>query len=314
MKRITRKLKSKAISISEDLPSSEEYISEEEEKELVPEEQGEAENLEQQPIINLKLTETKKKNNMDKLKLSISVIKHFSGNPDFLEEFLKSCVLAHRFIAEDEYDLLLDVMVNKLSGNAAQVVRGREIPDFKTLKSILEDHFKKKKEFATIMQEFIRAEQKSSVIEFANKIENLVFDLIELHTVDEKEEGTLAIARAYNKQGLHRFIDGLKEPLKTILKSRDYSNFNDAKQRAIAEEVGSVKPDNKNTVKAKCFKCGKLGHIAPKCRTIIENIKIEKIDKVEPSTSITCSICKKHGHVEKDCYFKDKEKKTFDMF
>ena len=60
-----------------------------------------------------------------------------------------------------------------------------------------------------------------------------------------------------------------------------------------------MKTENKNIVKAKCFKYGKLGHIAPKCRAINEKIKIEKVDKNK--NPLTCFKCKKGSHIARDC-------------
>lgn len=51
--------------------------------------------------------------------------------------------------------------------------------------------------------------------------------------------------------------------------------------------------NRKNETK-NCFKCGKFGHFARDCK----------------KTEIKCNICKKTNHVDKDCYFRNKNNTT----
>lgn len=322
MKRLTRSLKTtKTIQISSDKNSS----SEEEEEELVAEaefseqeeivadseiqEVGEEES-EQQSIsgIQIDTLTVEKTNKLIKMdfKLSVSFIKHFNGNPDTLDEFLNSCDLGYEMLGE-ENDLILKVILNRLSSKAAQVVRGRVITNYETLKTILINNFKKKKDLSNLLVELHSLKQQSNVIEFVNKIENLLYDIIELVTANKEEGVIVALTESYQNQGLIIFVNGLKEPLKTIIKSRDYTNLSEAKERALGEEVKTPKENISKIVKQpKCFNCGKLGHIAPKCT--VKKYEKNLTVKIEPSTSLTCSICKKKGHVEKDCYFKEPAK------
>lgn len=319
---ITRSLKkSKTIQISSDRNTSseeeEEFVEEEElvkeaEVQEEQEEEGDHQSISDLQINELTLENTRKIIKMD-FKLSISVIKNFNGNPDSLEEFLNSCSLAYELLGEEQNDLLLKVILNKLTNKAAQVVRGRVIPNYEDLKTILINNFRKKKDMSSLLVELHSSKQQSGVIEFVNKIESLLYDIIELDTVGEKEEVILALTKSYQKQGLIIFVNGLKEPLKTIIKSRDYKSLNEAKERALGEELRPPKEYNNKIIKQnKCFKCGKLGHIAPKCT--VKNIEKNLTVKIEPSTSLTCSICKKKGHMEKDCYFKEPHKGPLTCF
>lgn len=52
----------------------------------------------------------------------------------------------------------------------------------------------------------------------------------------------------------------------------------------------------KNTKDIKCFSCGKTGHFAANCPT-------------KGNASKRCNICRKINHLEKDCYFRNKENK-----
>lgn len=317
---ITRSLKkSKTIQISSDRNTSseeeEEFVEEEElvkETEIQEEQEEEGDQQSTSEIDILTLEKTNNTIKMD-FKLSISILKNFNGNPDSLEEFLNSCSLAYELLGEEHNDLLLKVILNKLTNKAAQVVRGRIISNYEDLKTILINNFRKKKDMSSLLVELHSSKQQSGVIEFVNKIENLLYDIIELDTVGEKEEVIQALTKSYQKQGLIIFVNGLKEPLKTIIKSRDYKSLNEAKERALGEELRPPKEYNNKIVKQnKCFKCGKLGHIAPKCT--VKNIERNMTVKIEPSTSLTCSICKKKGHVEKDCYFKEPNKGPLTCF
>lgn len=73
----------------------------------------------------------------------------------------------------------------------------------------------------------------------------MLLEIIELETVNEKEEGILALTRSYKNQGLIISVNGLKETLRTIIKSSINSTINEAKERAIGEEVRNPKIYNK---------------------------------------------------------------------
>lgn len=115
------------------------------------------------------------------------------------------------------------------------------------------------------------------------------------------------------------FQQGLKEPLRTLVKSRNHADLVSAMAHAVAEDaLGN--PEERTKIRLKknliCNKCGKQGHIGPKCFSKINfhNEKTNNLvnDKQENSQRrIICSNCKKAGHLSKDCKFEKYENKCF---
>ncbi|KYN01654.1 Copia protein [Cyphomyrmex costatus] len=110
----------------------------------------------------------------------------------------------------------------------------------------------------------------------------------------------------------------------TIKQERTLENL--ISRLLIEETRNSSKNDQETpvafkTTEKKCFKCGNTGHISKMCKN--KNIKgkkcyicnkeghfaSKKCTKKSKDTNLTCTICKKDNHVDKDCYFRNKDVK-----
>ena len=76
------------------------------------------------------------------------------------------------------------------------------------------------------------------------------------------------------------------------------------KKKEHANYAGSKNNnDNKQRKPLTCFKCGKVGHIAPNCRSTGGNTRPKK-----DLSEITCFLCKKKGHYANKCPLSKKNK------
>ena len=115
------------------------------------------------------------------------------------------------------------------------------------------------------------------------------------------------------------FVQGLySDRIQTIVRSRNYSSFDDIAETALEEESAIFSKNerykNSNAESPRCSNCNKLGHIASRCYwkdkkdTKVNQLSVEN-ESQEKSSDITCYNCQVKGHIAKHCR---KPKKHFE--
>ncbi|CAO1293884.1 unnamed protein product, partial [Diamesa hyperborea] len=174
------------------------------------------------------------------LQLAVSLLKNFSGDKDNLEEFIDCCNVADKLVEEDQRENLMEIIRTKLSGKAAKVIRNIKIESIIELRNILNENFSIKKELSSLMLEFNSLTQITNVINFSNKLESLLLDILEIVNKDKDVLTVKILTESYKMQALIIFLNGLKDPIQTLVKSRNPSTFKAAREHALSEETHSM--------------------------------------------------------------------------
>lgn len=264
------------------------------------------------------------------LDVAIKMIPEFDGSKVNLHRFISCCdIVKKTATTAANQSSLLDVIKTKLTGSAYNIIKYNEFDTWDDLKESLLEQYLEKRTISQIQSELIGIfqNQSESVQEYANRVERLCSDLNDACIASEGVEASATIRNLNAKLTLQAFVEGLKSPLKLIIKASRFDTFHEAVQGACQEERLTLmskqsKPYsqpqarfNNNKQAQKCFTCGKTGHIQSQCYQKQANpfprypvshprpqphIKEESNARVNQIT-ITCRYCKKVGHAIEEC-------------
>lgn len=184
---------------------------------------------------------------------------------------------------------------------------------YRKLRSIYERD--SNQQICTLLQEFFNYTYNSGtdMATHISHLESLSHKLKSLNkTVDEAMVISKILATLPNQYG--HFISAWES---TMERERTLTNLT---ARLIAEEARLTTGD-KNVVafkssEVRCYRCKCIGHVSKQCRTSEERIikcfrcnKLGHIARYCPQQKIinnmSCKICKKTNHTEKDCFFRN---------
>lgn len=226
-------------------------------------------------------------------------VPEFDGNVDNLNRFLACCEHFHSNLGTDELrTTFLKSLVRKLVGRAFDFYFKKETwATWVELKSALKTYFSPTQSFEGFQIELCKSKQeKLSVREFGEKIEKI---LVEINKISNQIEvagnnGGEFFKIQNEKLAIKSFLNGLNEPLKTILRSRKYNLVQDAIKDAI--EIENDEALNKMQ---------SINISDPKPVTKIESIQRETDsywNKPNLGRRVICFRCKQEGHTFRNCY------------
>jgi len=128
-----------------------------------------------------------------------------------------------------------------------------------------------------------RQKYDEDVSTFYDRLEKLFHLTVNVQTKDKSTEVAEVIEGILKTQTLSIFIEGLRQPVKMIVKASHPSTIEEAFAEAQQEET-SYKSDKKTQSKitkaeagkTTCFNCGKVGHMAKVCWSKSNNQFIKK--------------------------------------
>lgn len=255
------------------------------------------------------------------------MVPEFSGGIDEkLIFFLNACELVVEITPVANQDIMLRTILNRIKGQAYEVIKYEEITSWGMLKNLLKTTYDKPINAAYLQIELFSAKQryKESIIEYATRIRNLVQAVSEGSTQGKSTSDALAVKTSIREQALLVFLEGINDNMKKVMvKSKNPSTLEQAIQIAIIEDKNitpSEVKNNNNRAKGEvqkynrgnCHTCGKYGHYARDCRFKNGNPR----NNSKPSTSrptanayLICTYCSKKGHTIDKCYKKKNKDK-----
>lgn len=193
-------------------------------------------------VVHIELEQIKRKaikrtTKMD-LDKAVSIIPTCTGKKD-VSEFINACEIALNDIKEVDKPLLIKIITSKLSGNALEVTRYRNLDSWAAIKSILQGAFEQKvsERALAIGLNTARMTEGESVSKFANRIEELYYKLCATSTANLDKDEALVVKNQTKKQAMLIFMTGLPHHLYLVLKARDPKTLEEAIQMAQDEEI-----------------------------------------------------------------------------
>jgi len=262
----------------------------------------------------------------------IRLVPEFSGGVDEkLIFFINACELVIDITPVANQDIMLRTILNRIKGLAYEVIKYEQITSWDMLKKLLKTTYDKPANAAYLQIELFSAKQryKETLIEYVNRIRNLVQAVSEGSTQGKSVSDALAVQNNIREQALLVFLEGISDKIKLMVKSKHPATLEQAIQIAIIEDKNitpsDVRSNNNNNYysnkgkgeaqkynKGNCHVCGKYGHYARNCRFKKENPKNENkssTSRPTASTYLVCTFCSKKGHTIDKCYKKKNEDK-----
>ena len=266
-------------------------------------------------VVNKIKLESNKMSTFD-INTMLIIVPDYDGTPSLLHKFLTCCDIVQKTLttAKDQ-EMFLQVLPSKLSGRAYELIKYNEYETFDALKKDLQNQFLDTKSLEQLQNDLVNAKQGPSEEEqtYALRVEQLLSDLNSACNQGNMSAATFEPIRQLNSRTAFRaFQEGLRSPLKLLIKASRYLTLKEAIEASIIEGK-LIKRDspktfpnvqNKNSNKF-CPQCKRSGHSYQECRSKLLCNKCKRIGHSADqcrvntqihTTNIICNFCKTSGH------------------
>lgn len=226
-------------------------------------------------------------------------IPEYDGSADALNKFLACADMYHASLAnEDLKATFLKSLVRKLVGRAFDFYFKKDTwASWDELKTELKSYFSESACFETLQLKLCSSRQNQlSVRAFGELIEKILVEINKISnqiTVEGATGGEFFKVQN-EKLAIKSFLNGLNEPLKTILRSRKY----DKVQLAIRDAIEIENEEALNKMQAI-----NISEPKPVVKTELVQREYDNFaNKPNIGRRITCFRCKQDGHSFRNCY------------
>lgn len=256
---------------------------------------------------------------------ALRLVPEYDGNSSELHQFINACDTVRSLLAEEHKENFFKVLKLKLKGKAYDIIKYDDIKNLEGLKAKLNTQFLETRTLETIQVELVSVKQKynESETDYANRVERLLSDLNTACIPTNTAENISKPIRELNaRTALRAFQEGLREPLKLLVKASRYATLKAATDAAISEGKQYPLSENKQRLNNHsspkfCSHCRKSGHTFDECRTKLKCTRCHRFghsvgqcrDKVPQNSNqpraqvsvVSCKYCKNAGHHIDQC-------------
>lgn len=260
--------------------------------------------------------------------LALKIVPEFNGECSRdLDRFVSCCEMVLSDLKDGEEIKFIKLLHSKLTGKAHDVLLYNKFEIFDELKTELVSQFGETKSVESLNFELIslRQDRNEDVRSYANRVEKLLSLIDSASIKREGLEAAKAIRNLNAGTALRSFEEGLREPIRLVIKASRYKTLKEAINGALEEEIivsqrRSLNPSNSNNnnnpqSQIKCNYCNKTGHTTNNCfkrqqsnqNSNSSNLNFNRF-KSEPTRSNNdtrnnkyCNYCKTVGHLIDDC-------------
>ncbi|XP_060874695.1 LOW QUALITY PROTEIN: protein bowel-like [Metopolophium dirhodum] len=158
------------------------------------------------------------------VELVIRLVPEFSGGTDEkLIFFINACELVVDITPVANQDIMLRTILNRIKGLAYEVIKYEKITSWDMLKTLLKTTYDRPTNAAYLQTELFSAKQryKETLIEYVNRIRDLVQAVSEGSTQGKSASDALAVQNNIRERALLVFLEGISDRIKLMVKKNN---------------------------------------------------------------------------------------------
>lgn len=265
---------------------------------------------------------------------ALRLIPCFDGTvPSDIFPFISACEIAIISVSDGCKPILLKAIKTKLRGNAYAITQYRDVEQWESLKTLLEEEFCAQRTATHVQLELNATRQREgdTVSSYSTRIQTLFHELCNTSVVGKTTTEAKIIREHIKGQTLATFIEGLRQPMKTIIKAGKPASLELAIKESLEEErvyksdkesqrfFNNPKPGGKTRY---CSRCKTNTHQTENCRYIkgTQTGKSNYSNNTQTKTETAsfagwgekkkrtyCNFCKIPGHDITECRKKKRQ-------
>ena len=243
---------------------------------------------------------------------------YFKGNKQEVLAFIGNVDTAFAVINPAQEDVLYKFVLTRISGEPRTAIGHRNLDNWGELKEFLRNSYIEKRTLAYHASQLFAARQKKEerIADWIQRTQSLGSQYREVALLNCNEGAREGIVDLSDRLRNICFVQGLaSDRIQTIVRSRNYDDFDDIAETALVEERAIVSLRDRDrfggSAPLKCSTCGKLGHSSSRCYE-----KERKEPRVNPvvmnsvgeASNVTCFRCGEKGHRARHCKKPPKER------
>ncbi|CAK1545219.1 unnamed protein product [Leptosia nina] len=229
--------------------------------------------------------------------------------PDFRTElnsevyrFIRSCDSAFNLATIQQQELLLVYALNKITGPSSSEIHAKKYKNWVELKTYLIQRFSQTKTLGHLNLELQTMFQKpnETVTEYYHRVDLCRNKILEKLTTEITDDSLIGRKLTAEETALNVFINGLSSDIGVMLRTREFSNINDAGNFAMQEEkirrmnkarqalIPNTRPPVRN-------------YPIPRPSPKFSEQRVPHITSTPQYTLKFCNYCKNKGHNISEC-------------
>jgi cellular nucleic acid-binding protein len=246
---------------------------------------------------------------------ALKLVTPFKGDKKEIIAFIANVDTAFEVIDPRNAGTLFKFVLTRISGEPRTAIAHRNLETWEELKEFLKNTYTEKRTLDFHANQLFSSKQSKTenVSEWIQRVQKLGSRFREAALQDCEQDERAGVLTLSDRLRNICFVQGLSsDRIQTIVRSRNYSSFDDIAETALEEESAILskneryKNTNANADSPKCSNCHKPGHVASRC--YLRDRKDPRINQLsarrdnrETGSDVICYNCQGKGHWARHC-------------
>ena len=246
---------------------------------------------------------------------ALKLVAPFKGEKREVLAFIANVDTAFEVIDPRNASTLFKFVLTRISSEPRTAISHRNLENWEELREFLRNTYTEKRTLDFHANQLFSTKQSKteSVSEWIQRVQRLGSKFREAALQDCEQDERAGILTLADKLRNICFVQGLySDRIQTIVRSRNYSSFDDIAETSLEEEsaIFSKNERNRNTTfsmeSPKCSHCNKVGHIASRC--YLKDRRDPRISQIsarednrDKYRELICYNCQGKGHMARNC-------------